>query len=715
MLPSRTQDRPDAFPDLPNTLHADPLSTSKLRDVGQTRADTAPYVTPYLSLQSRLSQIWINRWTVLLLLVLVRMVLLVAQLHENVGDAKSKALSACTKVEDVGSAMASMPHYLSRGVNSLAASGIEKTIHGMVEILDLVIHGVEALIIFYINFLTATYTCLLTALIHGSLDIVASVTEDATKAFNSVINGTTGEIGDIAGALQIAINKMATGIEDSVFGSLIPEIPTVNFTDPINKLQHFNLSSDSFVKDVQRLNDKIPTFEEVQNLTETAISFPFNILRKALNDSYSDYKFDKGVFPLAQKQQLTFCSDNNTLENFFLHLYKLIEDARIAFVVVLTIAAVCVMGPMAYLEIRRWRRQRKHDPMDVVNIVSHPYTSAFGIKLASRFKGKKQILTRWCIAYGTSPAALFVLSLALTGFFACICQLVLLKVVEKEVPKLSHEVGDFAKGIVSSLEKSSNDWSNGANGVIINLNNEINHDILDYVTNATDAVNNTLNVFLDKMEEGLEFAFNGTILLNPIKSVIHCVIGLKIESVQKGLTWVHDHAHVSLPLFPNDTFSQGANDSISGDSDLNTFLASPSSVTTDEVTGAVDHVTRWLKSNLIQEALITVGILLVYVIVVLIGVMRMLVGMAAPERGRAEGGLRYVTHDQPPVDPVVEHSQPHDSPPPWEPSPTYAAATQSHNDASNRDAYGGKMTYGLNSTASYHETNPYDDYEKGKW
>ncbi|KOS22770.1 Plasma membrane fusion protein PRM1 [Escovopsis weberi] len=593
----------------------------------------------------------------------------------------------------------------------------------MVESLDLVIQGVEAIIIFYINFLTATYTCLLTALVHGSLEVVASVTEDATKAFNSVINGVTGEIEDISKALQDAVNKLSDNIENSIFGTLIPNIPTVNFTDPISKLHNFNLSSDDFGKDIQRLNDRLPTFEEVQNLTKTAISFPFEILRRNLNESYGSYQFDKGVFPLAQKQQLTFCSDNSTLENFFTHVYRAIEKARIVFVVLLALGAVLAMGPMAYMEIRRWRRQRKHaklvsqgehDPMDVVNIVSHPYTSAFGIKIASRFRGKKQILVRWCIAYATSPAALLVLALAITGFLSCLCQLALLKVVEKEAPKLANEVGDFAKGVVASLEKSSNDWSNGANGVIMGLNNDINQDMLGYVTNATDAVNNTLNVFLDKMEEGLELAFNGTILLGPIRSVLHCVIGLKVESVQKGLTWVHDHAHVNFPLFPNDTFSQGASDSISGDPDLHSFLASPASVTTDEVTGAVSHVTKWLMSSLIQETLITVGILLVYIIVVLIGVMRMLVGMAVPDRGRAEGGLRYVTEDQPPANPAVQDSRPQDQPPPWEPMAAYNS--RRNNEAANEEAYGDKTVYGLSSTTSFQEANPYGRVdEKGEW
>lgn len=636
---------------------------SDLGKVQHARANTSPYITPYLGLRARLSQIWINRWTVLLLLVLVRVVLLEGQLYDNVGNAKEKALSACSKVEDIGSAMASMPHYLSLGVNDMAANGIEKAVDAMVYMLDVILQGVESMIFFFINFLIGTYTCLITALIHGTLGVVASVTEDATEAFNKVIDGATEKIQDISGGLEDALNKITGGIEDSVFGDVVPDIPKIDFSEPIDNLKAFDLNSDNFVKDVRKLNDNIPTFEEVQNMTKAAIAIPFDMVRKTLNDSYGGYKFDRDVFPLAQKEQLTFCSDNDTLSNFFQGLYDLIAKSKIIFIVILSLLAVAVMAPMAWLEIKRWRKQQRHarlvesnrfDSMDVVYIASRPMTASWGIKLGSRFNGKRQILWRWCWAYATSTPAIFVLSLAIAGFFSCLCQVILLQAVKNKVPAISQQVGEFADSVVSSIGGVSERWANDANGVIVGLNDDINQDVLGYVTNATDSVNDTLTTFMDTMDEGLESVFNNTILLDPIKSVVRCVIGIKVESVQKGLTWVHDHAKVNFPLFSNDTFSLGAKDSINSDSKLNTFLASPSSVTTDEVSGAVKKVTDWLHDSIIEEALISTGIFLVYVIVVLMGVARTLASMAIRDKGRAEGGIQYVSEDVPPTS---SHSQ----------------------------------------------------------
>lgn len=660
MFSSRKNAEPTSYPAVPQTLQSDSVELSGTQNGITSRGITPRGVTPYLSLRARLSQIWINRWTVLLVLVLVRVVLLIAQLNDNIGDAKEKALSACTKVEDIGSAMASMPHYLSLGVNDLAATGIEKAVSAMVTTLDLMLSGVEGIINFFISFVISTYTCLLTAMIHGSLDVVASVTEDATKAFNNIIDTAAGEIESIAEGLEGGINDLVGAVEDSVFGKLLPDIPKVDFSKPVDELKSFDINADDFVKDVRKLNDDLPTFEEVQNLTKQAVAIPFNIVREELKKAYGDYKFDREVFPLAQKRQLTFCSDNDTINGFFSDLYEMVKKARIAFIVVLAVLAIAVMAPMAWLEYKRWHLQQKHsklisgnqyDPMDVVYIASRPNTASWGIKIASAFSGKREVLVRWCVAYATSPPALFVLSLAIAGFFSCLCQVILLRAVKDQVPALTEKVGQFADGVVSTLNSVSDDWAEGANGVIGGLNDDINQNVLGYVVNATDAVNDTLTTFLDTMNEGLETVFNGTILLDPIKTVLHCVVGIKIENVQDGLTWVHDHAKVSLPLFANDTFSLGAKESVEGDSDLTSFLASPSSVTTDEVSGAVERVTNWLHDNLIQEALISTGILLVYVIVVLIGVMRTLVGVALPDKGRAEGGTQYTGEKRPPLSP----------------------------------------------------------------
>lgn len=655
-MPSREKSAA-AWPDVPPSLNHDSLEVTDF-DKEQLRphADTAPTVTPYLGLRARLSQIWFNRWTVLLLLVLVRVLLLLTSLNEQIGDAKTKALSACTKVEDIGSAMASMPHYLSVGVNSLAADGISKAVDAMVEVLMMILTGVEQLILFMINMWVGTYACLIAAFIHGGLDVATGTVEGATKLINNSIGIITQGIqNDIANVQDIINKAFAAASQLSGFFGGGGGVPKIDITGRLNDLKNIKVDSSALVGDLVQLNKDIPTFEQAKNFAEKAISIPFDLVKDKLNSSYAGYSFDKTIFPVAQKEALSFCSNNSFINNFFDSLYKIASTAKIVFIVVICILAVAACVPMVYLEIRRWQRQQRHayiftkhgyDSMDVVYIASRPHTATFGIKLASRFRGKRQLWVRWAVAYATSMPALFVLSLALAGFFSCLCQIILLRTLQKEVPALADQVGDFAGEVVTTLDRVSVKWANDANGVITNFNNEINKDVFGYVVNATSAVNNTLNVFETQINTALDTVFNGTILYNTVKNVTYCLLGIKIDTVQKGLTWVHDHAKVSFPLFPNDTFSQGAARSIKGDSDLTSFLATPSSVTTDEVTGAVDHVIDTLHNSIIQEALISTVILLLYILIVVIGVMRSLIGMMGNDKTRGEGGQRYPTSNQ---------------------------------------------------------------------
>jgi len=659
--------RPD---DLPSTLNSESFELRDSRDGVDHPAhsyDKPGSVTPYLGLRARLSQIWINRWTVLLLLVLVRVLILIATLNDDIGAAKVKALSACTKVEDIGSSMASMPHYLSVGVNKMAGTGISKAVHAMMTILDMILTGVENLILFVVNYYVGMYVCLTGALIHGTLNIGIGSADAVTDVMNKGIKAVTDELAGDTKKFQDTINDAFNSIKGKVpfFGDSI-NVPTIDIAGRLDELRNIKVDNKDFVKTLVDLDKQIPTYDEVEKAAKDALSIPFDLVKQKLNETYGGYKFDTSIFPVANKEQLQFCSGNTKINDFFDGLYKIANNARIAFIVVILVLAILVCVPMFFLEKTRYHRQKSHsrlfrrgyDAMDVVYMASRSTSSRIGMWLAGplyrKHKNKNAMLVRWAWAYATSAPALFVLSLALAGFFSCFCQWILLRVIQKEAPALANQVGDFAGEVISKLEAVSEKWANDSNAVILGFQDDINKDILGHVVEATTAINNTLNTFTQEIDKGITTVFGKTVLESTVKDVVRCILGLKIEAVEKGLTWVHDNAHVTLPLFDDDMFSAGAQKSVSGDSDLTSFLASPSSVTTDEITDAVYHVINFLRNNIIQEALISTGLVLVYVIVVLIGVVRMMGGLVTPDRTRDEDGHRF---GPPPLSPSRSMSE----------------------------------------------------------
>lgn len=654
----------DEYPPLPSSLNA---HDHELRNCAAEQSDykthpnTAPRYTPYIGLGARLSQTWINKWTILLLLVLFRVLLAVKDMDRDIADAKADALSACTSVEGVGSALASMPHYMSAGVNAMAADGVTSAVDGFSKMLQLIVTGVEELVLFYINMLTSTYVCLISLVIDGSLHVAIEMIEGVENMVNKTIDGITSTISSDLSSFEKDLNGFLKDIGDvtGLFGGS-KDPPSINLTSEIDALNNIHINTSSLDGDLTRLSNHIPTFAQVQNFTDNLISLPFEDIKKLINESMSNFTFDKSVFPVAQKQELTFCSDNNSINDFFDGLSDVAHIARKVFIAVVTIAAILACIPMAYAEIRGWRTMQQRaqllqsaafDRLDVLYIASRPYTSTAGIKAASTFKSsKRQILTRWTVAYATTIPALFVLALGVAGLLAVLCQYILLKAIEKEVPVLTAEVSNYAGEVVGALNNASEAWATSANGVIESLNTKINNDVFGWVNTSTTAVNNTLNGFVNEYTGVLNTTFGGTILYDPVMQTINCLIGLKISSIEAGLTWVHNNAHVTFPEFANDTFSLGASEAISNSSSSNASLSS-SAVTSNEITGAVAKMVDAIQAGIWDEFAIALTLVGLWFFILLIGIIRALICMSQREKTRAEGGAAYAGEQHGPAMP----------------------------------------------------------------
>ncbi|KIX06328.1 uncharacterized protein Z518_04304 [Rhinocladiella mackenziei CBS 650.93] len=594
---------------------------------------TAPSITPYLGLRARLSQIWLNRWTILLLLVLARTLIAISGMNNDLGSARREALSACSDVESMGSTMASMPHYMSQGVNELAATGVEKSVHGLMQMTTLGVTAVEEIVVFVIGMMTNTYLCLMTLAVSGSLHTVIGVLDSAQDGLNTLTSNLGDDMSGVVDTFESAYNQFLDALDGfTAFGVTVPTPPPLNLTQEIKTLQGLKLPA-NLDADLQKLNNSIPTFAEVKNVTENVIRLPFEEVKQRINESFGTYTFNRSLFPVPQKEELTFCSDNDGINDFFDDLVGIAAVARQVFIGVLLTLAILVMIPMAWAEIKRWRKMQErrrlvhsnaHDPMDVVYLVSRPYTSTAGLKLSHTFDSpRKKNLSRWAVAYATSDAALFVLALALAGLFSCACQALLLRSLEKEVPNLTNQVGAFSDQVVAQLNNASEQWALGTNAAMASTGRDINQNLLGWVNTTTTALNDTLNTFVDQTTDVLNTTFGGTPLYDPILDVLNCLVLMKIEGIEKALTWVHDNAHVDVPSLPNDTFSLGAVASLASTSDPgDSFLASPGDAASDKISSAVTRFIDTVEEAIRTEAIISTVILLVWILLVFMGIIR---------------------------------------------------------------------------------------------
>ena len=175
---------------------------------------------------------------------------------------------------------------MAGGVNELSAQGIEKAINGLIQMLIMTITGVEEIVVFIINLLTQTYICLITFVIGGSLHAAIAVAEDVGSFLNSTAKDVGNELGDVASDFEKAMNGFVSDVTDligkaeSIFSDNdTPDPPKLDLTSQIDKLKSLKLPTD-YDKDLQTLDNNIPTFEEVNNFTQTAIKWPFEQVKQ---------------------------------------------------------------------------------------------------------------------------------------------------------------------------------------------------------------------------------------------------------------------------------------------------------------------------------------------------------------------------------------------------------------------------------------------------
>lgn len=624
-----------------------------------------PYLKPYLGLRARLSQIWINKWTILLLLVLVRLLFAIASTDSSLVSARREALSACTNIEKVGSTMASMPHYMASGVNELTATGVERGVHGLMTMLEMSVTAVENIVLFVVHMMTSTYLCLITLAVSGSMHAAVAIGEEISKGLNATIDEATDSIADgVSGAMDI-IN----GIKDKLVGPFLNQpLPDINFDSQLQKLRDLKTPKE-IDEGIKKLNESIPNFDDVQNFVDDVIRIPFEKV-KGLITGMNNFTFDRDSLPVPQKESLNFCSEGNSINDFFDSLITMCYTARKVALGVLIVLAVLAIVPVAIMEMRRFRKMQEraelfrqgHEPMDVVYVASRPTSGTIGLWLGRRFgSARRQAVMRWAWAYATSVPMLFLISLGIAGLFSCFCQWLLLRQIQAKAPELTNQVAGFAEKVVTSLNNASMSWSGGVNSTMAKFDDELNGEILGWVNTTTEAVNGTLNTFVDKMSSSLDTAFGDTLLKDAIQEVLNCLIGLKIAGIQKGLTWVRDHAHVEFPGIQNDTLSLKALAEKSDSDSAAELFNDPNGKSKEEISEAINHVIEKLMSGIRTEALISLTLLLVWLAVAIGGLIYASMHMA---RRDAVAGSAYVI--DPTVDETAAKGAHPTTPPPYE-------------------------------------------------
>lgn len=319
---------------------------------------------PYIGLGARLSQIWINQYTIFLILIIIKITSFVSTLHMLLNTAENSTNSNCNSAETVASHALAAPHDLAYGATVILEKGVQYGILALMTLFYILFQVLQEVAFFALSTLVGTYACLITAAVDEVANVGLNIAEDVIGFANKTVN-------TVVGTLETSLNA----VEQAV-GSVADIVNQINgvFTKQKNKdvytIQHIdvnlsglkNLSIPSTVlSSIEELRTKIPNYETVTNKTKEVIGLPFGLLFKEINNTIASKQiaYNRSAVSLPPQPTVLFCSTNGSTgktptQVFFDLLHKIIHDICKVFVIILVTAAILACVPMAWREIRKW-------------------------------------------------------------------------------------------------------------------------------------------------------------------------------------------------------------------------------------------------------------------------------------------------------------------------------------------------------------------------
>lgn len=527
-------------------------------------------LTPYLQLRHRLSQVWLNNHTIILALMAIKLVLFGKSLQSALMTAKTYTIQSCPSVDSVASSAVSIPHYLSKSANFMIRKSVDEINEQTLKSADMMLTISQSLIIFALEMMIGTYACLIVAAVDGAVDVAVNGTETMISWVNGTLSDVTDEIEDGLTDLSSVVNSVVSAAEkvkDFFDGNDANTTDSFNkFNLTVNGLKNLHIPA-SINSKLEKLKDNTPDFTEVKYKTESLISIPFDYVK---NQIQNVTLFDSGgslyVPPL---EDITVCSNNrDAIEKYYNELAKIVHRFVVAFTIVLVIVAVAAIAPALYSEYRKWsklsalkdRVQTEEDPIMTYETIFNRYPTAAGGLVAKMAGEQKQTHIQWVLSYIFSSRATVVLGLSLAGFAVIALQYIIIDILQRTLNNNNSPFDDISHDISSRISGSIMDWTDTTNDYLEAKEIDMNEQLFSWVRKTADSVNDTISEFVDDMNTVIADAFNGTILYDPMKTVVGCVIENKLIRIEEGLTWVYDNAEVTFPRVSDEYLSLAFDD-----------------------------------------------------------------------------------------------------------------------------------------------------------
>ncbi len=192
-----------------------------------------------------------------------------------------------------------------------------------------------------------------------------------------------------------------------------------------------------------------------------------------------------------------------------------------------------------------------HNLMVLIHTAEHPLISKILNRMtnALRLTPSQHINLRFFASYVFHPPALACFLIGLFGILSVQVQLAAIGPLQAHYEKrVNSTVSDFSHSIASQINQgmsnSSGEYAQGINTQILGVQNVINNNLFGWVNTTTSALNDTIVAFYQELQDAVNSTLGGTIFEEPAQEFLRCMIGTKVQNIEKALTFLHDNLQV---------------------------------------------------------------------------------------------------------------------------------------------------------------------------
>lgn len=572
----------------------------------------------YLNFYEQLSQVWLDKYVLILVLLIVKVFLFRNALLTGLLSCQTHAEEMCDTMDRLLKQASQAPQAISQLTNYIIEQFI-KNLLGQVRMLLLFALAIlKALIAFMILLYLGTFTCLSTAFVKGTLDVVSEATRTITEAVELAVNEFLKVFNSALDGLSTVVNGFVTTIKsiksfftDSDTSDISSAVDTVNLT--ASTIKNISIPT-TFIDELSALSDKIPDYEDILSNLTSVVTKPLDILRREV-DSMTFAHSTIDLSELKSHQKGVSLSNCSSLDAEFKSIEKAIDSTCSWIIIALGLSILLVIMVLMFFAHRSYRRRMNYieeltlenNPDRIGNILEIQ-RNRFGMMLINV---KINHRLRWLINYASTSTAVNCLLVGIAGILVVGLQYWLLATTSSKLNSAFSSENLALQN--STIQKNVESYISDTQFALDNLLKSLNDALFGSIESTSEGLYETLLEAQIAVNDTINSVFGGTPFASPLRTIVYCTFGRNLEKIEDGLQWINNNIKIEFPALPEEEMLRLMTNSLQDSTNDEGRIGSA-------IKSSGEKLIKAYRKSLFIELIVSCAFLGVWVLLLVIGV-----------------------------------------------------------------------------------------------